>query len=95
MVSMSTSLSALTPSRTASSCIAATTSRASRTIWSSIALTVVDRPGWATTSPLADRRSNASRTGVRLTPSHSASSPSLSCSPGAKVPSTMASRRRP
>ena len=40
------------------------------------------------------RRSRASRTGVRLTPSQSASSRSRSCSPGANVPSTMASRSR-
>ena len=33
-------------------------------------LTVVERPGWATTSPASASRSSASRTGVRLTPSH-------------------------
>ena len=57
-------------SRTASWCIAATTSRASRTASASTSLTTVDRPGRATTSPASPMRRSASRTGVRLTPSH-------------------------
>ena len=79
---------------TASSCIAATTAWASRAARASSVLTVVERPGAATTRPACASRSNASRTGVRETPSHCARSPSRSCSPGANVPSTIASRSR-
>ena len=50
--------------------------------------------GLADTSPACASRSSASRIGVRLTPSQPASSASRNCSPGAKVPSTMASRSR-
>jgi hypothetical protein len=79
---------------TASSCIAATTACASRAARASSVLTVVERPGAATTRPACANRSNASRTGVRETPSQCARSPSRSCSPGVNVPSTIASRRR-
>ena len=74
MASRSASVRLPTASRTATSCIAATTSRASRTCALSSELTVVERPGWATTSPasrepqqrLADRSTADAEPGREL-----------------------------
>jgi hypothetical protein len=52
----------------------------------------VSRPGSVCTRPAASNRLSASRIGVRLTPSHSSRSGSRRRSPGASVPSMMASR---
>ena len=54
--------------------------------------TRVNRCGAISTSPSSRRRLSASRTGVRLRPSQPHSSSSCSGSPGASVPSTIASQ---
>ena len=54
--------------------------------------TRVNRCGAVSTSPSSRRRLSASRTGVRLRPSQPHSSSSCSGSPGARVPSTIASQ---
>lgn len=78
--------------RTTSSCRAAVTDWASRAARTSSGLTSVCRPGVVRTSPACSSRASASRTGVRLTPSQATRAASCSRSPGARVPSTMASR---
>ena len=58
----------------------------------SAAATRVKRCGAVSTRPSSRRRLSASRTGVRLRPSQPHSSSSCSGSPGARVPSTIASQ---
>ena len=81
-----------TASSAASAWTAATTGNASRVSRRWIGATCVKRCGAVSTSPSCSSRFSASRTGVRLSPSHAHSSWSRSRSPGASVPSTIASR---
>jgi hypothetical protein len=72
--------------------MAAATDWAARACRMLSGLTIVNRPGLLCTSPASSSLASASRMGVRLTPSQAMSSGSFSRSPGARVPSTIASR---
>ena len=71
---------------------ASRTNCASATAAGLISVTNVPSCGTIATSRSSRRRSSASRIGVRLTPSSSASSFSESCRPGSSSPETIASR---